>query len=173
MSDVTKNTLPKVAIVMGSKTDAEFMLEAKKIFDELEIFVEARIISAHRTPTETADYARSAQERGIAVIIAGAGAAAALPGTIAAHTLVPVIGVPLATTTLGGIDALLSICQMPGGVPVATMGIGKAGAKNAALFAARMLALQYPLIRERVVSYATRAYETAKAATGCDPFLRE
>lgn len=155
---------------MGSKTDAEFMKESKRVLDDLEIPHIARIISAHRTAEETAQFAKSAAGFGIEIIIAGAGAAAALPGTIAAHTLLPVIGVPLATTTLLGLDALLAICQMPGGVPVATMGIGSFGAKNAGLMAARMLSLKHKDIKERLERYSMRAYEIAKSNTEIDPF---
>lgn len=161
---------PLVAIIMGSKTDAPPMSECKQTLIALEIPFEARIISAHRTPDETRDFSKTAQARGIEIIIAGAGAAAALPGAIAAHTLLPVIGVPLNTTSLGGLDALLAIGQMPGGVPVATMAIGAAGARNAALLAARILAIKYSQIRARLERYTKASYELAKENTQIDPF---
>jgi 5-(carboxyamino)imidazole ribonucleotide mutase len=132
---------PLVGIVMGSQSDAEVMIECAHILKKLEIPFESRVSSAHRNPDETIAYAKSAEARGLKVLIGGAGAAAALPGLLAACTGLPVIGVPLSGTSLQGIDALLSIVQMPGGVPVATMAIGKAGAKNAAWFASRILKL--------------------------------
>lgn len=132
---------PKVGIVMGSQSDAEVMLECAKVLEKLEIPFESQVLSAHRNPDLTIAYAKSASQRGLKIIIAGAGAAAALPGMVAACTPLPVIGVPLAGTSLMGMDALLSIVQMPGGVPVATVAIGKAGAKNAAWLALRILAL--------------------------------
>ena len=132
---------PKVGILIGSKSDLEVMNEAKKILDDFGIPNELKIASAHRTPDIVMDYAQRAKERGIKVIICGAGMAAHLAGCVAAQTLLPVIGVPMAGSTLGGIDALLSTVQMPAGIPVATMAIGKAGAKNAAIMAARIIAL--------------------------------
>src|SRR5688572_7937919 len=132
---------PVVGIVMGSQSDAEVMIESAKILEEAKIPYESRVLSAHRTPDLTIAYAKEAHSRGLKVLIAGAGAAAALPGMIAACTPLPVIGVPISGTSLLGLDALLSIVQMPGGVPVATMAIGKAGAKNAACFAIRVLGL--------------------------------
>jgi 5-(carboxyamino)imidazole ribonucleotide mutase len=132
---------PKVGIVMGSESDAEFMIECAHILKKLEIPFESQVCSAHRNPDQTLAYAKSAESRGLKVIVAGAGMAAALPGLVAACTTLPVIGVPLPGSSLQGMDALLSIVQMPGGVPVATMAIGKAGAKNAAWFAHRILSL--------------------------------
>lgn len=168
---MTKNeNSPLIAIVMGSKTDAKVMLECKTLLERLEIPHESRVISAHRSPDETRDFAKSAQERGIEVIIAGAGAAAALPGCVAAHTLLPVIGVPLSTTSLGGLDALLAIAQMPGGVPVATMAVGEAGAKNAALLATRILAAKHSDIKLRLENYCRAMYEACAANTRIDPF---
>ncbi len=155
-----------VAIIMGSPSDKEAMLPAKEIFDRLEIPFTSRIISAHRTPDECANFAKTAELKGIKVIIAGAGAAAALPGAIAAHTCLPVIGVPLNATPLGGLDALFAIAQMPGSTPVATMAIGPAGAKNAALLAARILGLFQPSIKERLERYQKEIYQ--KAAYQCD-----
>ncbi len=139
-----------VAIVMGSKSDMPVMQKTIDLLTQLEIGHEVRVLSAHRTPDLTLEYAATAAGRGIEVIIAGAGAAAALPGLVAAKTHLPVIGVPLNATPLMGLDALFSIVQMPGGVPVATMAIGEAGAKNAAVFAARILALKYADIAERL-----------------------
>jgi phosphoribosylaminoimidazole carboxylase PurE protein len=126
---------------MGSESDREIMQNTTETLEKYGIDYDMVVTSAHRTPDETREYARTAEERGIKVIIAGAGAAAHLPGAVAAHTRLPVIGVPLAATSLGGLDALLSIVQMPKGVPVATMAVGKAGAINAAILAAQILAL--------------------------------
>ena len=143
----------KIGIIMGSKSDLEVMNQAASLLKEFEIQHEIRILSAHRTPDLTIKYAREAESNGLEIIIAGAGAAAALPGMIAATTWIPVIGVPLAATSLGGLDALLSIVQMPGGVPVATVAIGTAGAKNAALLAIRMLALKDEKIKSKLKSW--------------------
>lgn len=134
--------MPKVAVLMGSESDREVMTNAAETLVKYGVECDVVVASAHRTPDKTREYARTAEERGIRVIIAGAGAAAHLPGAVAAHTNLPVIGVPLAGTSLGGLDALLSIVQMPKGVPVATMAIGKAGAINAAMFAVQILALE-------------------------------
>jgi 5-(carboxyamino)imidazole ribonucleotide mutase len=130
---------PKVGILMGSDSDLEVMSEAEKRLDYFGIAYETRVLSAHRTPHETQKYAESAIERGIEAIIVGAGAAAHLAGVVAAHTTLPVIGVPIDSSSLKGLDALLATVQMPGGVPVATMAIGKAGATNAGIFAAEIL----------------------------------
>jgi 5-(carboxyamino)imidazole ribonucleotide mutase len=132
---------PLVAILMGSKADYEHMSAARELLDELEIPVEVRVLSAHRTPDQVLEYAEQAQARGLKVIVAGAGGAAHLAGLLAAKTLLPVVGVPMPTTSLGGLDALLATVQMPAGVPVATMAIGRAGAANAAAFAAAVIAL--------------------------------
>jgi phosphoribosylaminoimidazole carboxylase PurE protein len=134
--------MPRVAVLMGSESDREVMTNAEETLGKYGVECDVVVASAHRTPDKTREYARTAEERGIKVIIAGAGAAAHLPGAVAAHTKLPVIGVPLAGTSLGGLDALLSIVQMPKGVPVATMAIGKAGAINAAKFAVQILALE-------------------------------
>jgi len=157
---------PWVAVLMGSQTDWETMLPARQIFDELKIPSEARIISAHRTPDSLFEYVEAAESRGIQIIIAGAGGAAHLPGMIAAKTLLPVIGVPVNSTSLGGLDALLAIVQMPKGTPVATMAIGKAGAANAALFAAEILARTRADLLERLRAWkaARRAEALAKSA---------
>lgn len=135
-----KKSEARVGILMGSDSDLEVMREAEKRLDYFGVRYETRILSAHRTPHETQEYAASAAGRGIEVIIVGAGAAAHLAGVVAAHTTLPVIGVPIDSSSLKGLDALLSTVQMPAGVPVATMAIGKAGASNAGIFAAEILA---------------------------------
>jgi phosphoribosylaminoimidazole carboxylase PurE protein len=131
---------PKVGILMGSDSDLEVMREAEKWLDSFAIAYETRILSAHRTPEKAAEYAATAQQRGLEVIICGAGAAAHLAGAIAANTTLPVIGVPIDSSSLKGLDALLATVQMPAGIPVATMAIGKAGAANAGIFAAQIVA---------------------------------
>src|SRR5690606_35326875 len=141
---------PLVGVIRGSVSDRETMAHAEEILKELEIPFETRIVSAHRTPDWMFEYASTAEARGIEVIIAGAGGAARLPGMVATKTLLPVIGVPVKSSALSGHDSLLSIVQMPAGVPVATMAIGEAGAANAALAAARILALKRPELRERL-----------------------
>ena len=133
---------PVISVVMGSDSDLPVMGETVKILENFGIPHEVFLTSAHRSPERTTSFAKEAAKRGIKVIIVGAGAAAHLAGVIASQTLLPVIGIPIDATALGGIDALLSIAQMPGGVPVATMAVGKAGAKNAALLAVRILALE-------------------------------
>ena len=137
---------------MGSQTDWDTLRHAAAILDALGIAHEARIVSAHRTPERLYEYARAAEGRGLKAIIAGAGGAAHLPGMAAALTALPVLGVPVASGSLQGVDSLLSIVQMPGGVPVATFAIGKAGAKNAALFAASILALADPALAARIAA---------------------
>ena len=139
--------MPLVGIVIGSKTDEPLIRPTLDILNELGISYELSVISAHRTPEKTQEYGRTAQKRGLEVIIAAAGAAAALPGVLASWTVLPVIGIPLPTSELKGVDALYSIVQMPGGVPVACMAVGAAGAKNAALLAARILGLKHEEIR--------------------------
>lgn len=136
-----KKISPLVGILMGSKSDWEVMKIATETLDALGIPNEAKALSAHRNPEQVNEYATNARERGLKVIIAGAGMAAALPGVVAAITPLPVLGVPMETRVMGGIDSLLSMAQMPGGIPVGTLAIGKAGAKNAALLAAAILAL--------------------------------
>jgi 5-(carboxyamino)imidazole ribonucleotide mutase len=151
---------PLVGIIMGSKSDWEHMSAAAEILSEFKIGHEVRILSAHRTPDLTLEYSESAVERGLQVMIAGAGGAAHLPGVIAAKTILPVIGVPMPTTSLNGMDSLLSIVQMPRGVPVATMAIGKAGAGNAGLLAVGILALSRPDLAEILIKWrAARAAE--------------
>jgi len=144
---------PRVAVIMGSKSDWETMRHAAETLEALGIPSETRIVSAHRTPAWMAEYAGEAEERGLMAIIAGAGGAAHLPGMVAAQTPVPVLGVPVPGHALSGLDSLLSIVQMPGGVPVATFAIGKPGAINAALFAAAMLARTDPAVREALRNY--------------------
>jgi 5-(carboxyamino)imidazole ribonucleotide mutase len=149
-------TTPLVGVIMGSKSDYEHLAPACALLDELQIAYEPRVVSAHRTPDWMFEYAESAEDRGLLVIIAAAGGAAHLPGMVAAKTLVPVLGVPVPATVLNGIDALLSIVQMPAGVPVGTLAIGKPGATNAAILAAEIVAIRYPEIRERLRAWRQR-----------------
>jgi 5-(carboxyamino)imidazole ribonucleotide mutase len=142
-----------VGILMGSKSDWPMMEQAGIVLKSLGIGYEARVLSAHRTPDALFEYVATAEERGIEVIIAGAGGAAHLPGVIAAKTLLPVIGCPMPSQALNGMDSLLSIVQMPGGIPVATMAIGKAGCVNAGLYAAAILSLKYPEYRTQLKKY--------------------
>ncbi len=151
MDSKSKNAL--VGIIMGSDSDLPSMGEAVNMLKEFGIDYEITIVSAHRTPQRMFQYAKEAANRGIEVIIAGAGGSAHLPGMTAASTVLPVIGVPIESRVLKGMDSLLSIVQMPGGVPVATMAIGKDGAKNAGIFAAQMLGIKYPQIRKKVKEY--------------------
>jgi 5-(carboxyamino)imidazole ribonucleotide mutase len=151
-----------VGIIMGSRSDWPTMSAARELLDELEIPCEVRVVSAHRMPDEMFEYAASAARRGLAAIIAGAGGAAHLPGMTAAKTLIPVIGVPVQSPLEGGLDSLLSIVQMPPGVPVATMGIG--GAINAALFAARIVALHDAAVAERLAAYVSRMHDTSASS---------
>jgi 5-(carboxyamino)imidazole ribonucleotide mutase len=144
---------PLVAVVMGSKSDWETMRHADETLERFGVAHECRVLSAHRTPAETAEYAAAAEGRGIEVIIAGAGGAAHLPGVIAASTLVPVLGVPVESQALRGLDSLLSIVQMPGGVPVGTLAIGRAGAVNAALLAIAILAASRPELRDKLRTF--------------------
>ena len=147
---------------MGSKSDWETMRHAADMLDQLEIAHETKVVSAHRTPTRRYDYAAGARERGLKVIIAGAGGAAHLPGMAASMTILPVLGVPVETRSLKGLDCLLSIVQMPAGVPVGTLAVGTAGAVNAALLAASILALGNPALAERVARH--RAEQTDSVA---------
>ena len=142
-----------VAIIMGSKSDWDIMSHSANILTQFDIAHESKVISAHRTPALLDEYCSEAQQKGVKVFITGAGLAAALPGVVAAKTTLPVIGVPLEASSLDGMDALLSIVQMPPGIPVGTMTIGKAGAINAALYAAAILGLQDENIREKIQSY--------------------
>jgi len=155
---------PLVGIVMGSKSDYEVLLPAVEILEELGIPHEARVLSAHRTPDQLIAYVETARARGLRVMIAGAGGAAHLAGVIAAKTLLPVLAVPIAATSLAGLDSLLSMVQMPKGIPVATLAIGKPGAGNAALFAAEILALNDTALYDRLAAWrAARAKEVLDA----------
>jgi phosphoribosylaminoimidazole carboxylase PurE protein len=144
---------PVVGIIMGSDTDIEVMQEAAKVLKQFEVPYEIGVYSAHRSPHRTNDYAKSARERGLKLIIAGAGSAAHLAGVTAAETTIPVIGVPISSSPLSGFDSLLSTVQMPPGVPVATMGVGKSGATNAGIFAVQILALEDEKLMKRLVEY--------------------
>ena len=154
---------PLVGLIMGSRSDWETMRHAAETLEALGIPYEVRVVSAHRTPDLMAEYAKTAEERGIQVIIAGAGGAAHLPGMTAAHTARPVLGVPVESRALGGLDSLLSIVQMPAGVPVGTLAIGKAGAVNAALLAASILGLKHPEILKRLKAYRKAQTEAVLA----------
>lgn len=145
---------PLVGIIMGSKSDWPTMEKAAEILEQFGIASERRVVSAHRTPKWMVEYAETAEQRGLKVIIAGAGGAAHLPGMVAALTSLPVLGVPITSRTLSGLDSLLSIVQMPGGVPVGTLAIGEAGAKNAGLLAARILANESPELRAQLRRYS-------------------
>ena len=144
---------PLVGVIMGSRSDWETMQRTIELLTALGIPHERRIVSAHRTPEWMAEYAKSAADRGLEIIIAAAGGAAHLPGMVAAHTTLPVLGVPIKSSVLNGIDSLLSIVQMPAGVPVATLAIGNAGASNAALLAASILGNKYPEVRTRLAAW--------------------
>ncbi|MEQ8825093.1 MAG: 5-(carboxyamino)imidazole ribonucleotide mutase [Filomicrobium sp.] len=151
-----KSDSAKVGLIMGSQSDWPTMKRAADIMDELGVAYEARIVSAHRTPDRLATYAKTASERGLQVIIAGAGGAAHLPGMAAAMTELPVLGVPIKSKTMKGIDSLYSIVQMPCGVPVGTLAIGDAGASNAALLACQILALNDPELKQRLIAWRQR-----------------
>jgi len=158
---------PLVGIIMGSSSDWETLQPAADALDQLAISYEVRVISAHRTPDQLSEYAAGARTRGLQVLIAGAGGAAALPGAAAAKTSLPVLGVPVQSQSLGGLDSLLSMVQMPAGIPVATFAIGTAGATNAALFAAAILANAHPAIATALEAYRER--QTAKVLNAPDP----
>ena len=164
------NAAPRVAILMGSVSDLDQMAEAARELERFGVAYEVRVTSAHRTPAETAAYIKDAEARGVLVFIAGAGMAAHLAGAVAAHTTRPVLGVPLGGSTLGGLDALLSTAQMPKGVPVATLAIGKAGAGNAGVLAAQILALSDPPLAERL---AQRRRETVAEVERASAGVRE
>jgi 5-(carboxyamino)imidazole ribonucleotide mutase len=155
-----------VGVVMGSSSDWDTMRHASEILAEFGVPHEARVLSAHRMPDDMFDYAQRAVARGLRAIIAGAGGAAHLPGMLAAKTTVPVLGVPVASRHLQGVDSLHSIVQMPKGIPVATFAIGTAGAANAALFAVAMLAVESPALRAKLDAYRARQTEAARAMTG-------
>lgn len=154
---------PLVGLIMGSRSDWQTMQAAARTLESLEVPHEVRVVSAHRTPDLLFEYASGAEDRGLRVIIAGAGGAAHLPGMVASKTVLPVLGVPVQSRALNGLDSLLSIVQMPGGVPVGTLAIGEAGAVNAAILAARILGIQDPAIRERV-----RAFQEARTQAVLD-----
>ena len=156
-----------VGIIMGSKSDWPTMEEASKVLEEFGIAYEVEVVSAHRTPDKMMKYAESAKERGLRIIIAGAGGAAHLPGMVASKTTLPVLGVPVKSKALDGLDSLLSIAQMPAGIPVATFAIGVAGAKNAGLFAASILALEDKTVARKLETF--RKVQTKTVLKGPDP----
>jgi 5-(carboxyamino)imidazole ribonucleotide mutase len=156
----TKKSAPLVGIIMGSKSDWPTMEEAAKMLDEFGITHETEVVSAHRTPDKMMKYANTAKDRGLRLIIAGAGGAAHLPGMVAAKTTLPVLGVPVKSRALDGLDSLLSIAQMPAGIPVATFAIGVAGAKNAALFAASVLALEDETLASKLERFRSAQTKT-------------
>ena len=158
---------PLVGVIMGSRSDWETMRHAAETLESLGVRFETRVLSAHRTPDELAEYASRAEALGLEVIIAGAGGAAALPGAAAAKTTLPVLGVPMESKSLKGLDSLLSMVQMPAGVPVGTLAIGKAGAVNAALFAASILALRHDDVRKSLRKYRER--QTSQVLAHPDP----
>jgi 5-(carboxyamino)imidazole ribonucleotide mutase len=158
--ELTTHSSPLVAVIMGSKSDWETMRHADEVLTNFGVAHECRIVSAHRTPAWMSEFASQADSRGIEVIIAGAGGAAHLPGMVAAQTLIPVLGVPVESHALKGMDSLLSIVQMPGGIPVGTLAIGKAGATNAALLAIAILANTRPELREKLRQF--REEQTAR-----------
>lgn len=162
---------PVVAVIMGSDSDFDIMKESVKILKQFNVPVNVQVSSAHRTPERTAAFASSAREQGFQTIIVGAGAAAHLAGVIAAHTTLPVIAVPIDATSMRGLDALLSTVQMPGGIPVATMAIGKAGAKNAALFAVELLSLTDSTLKDALDRY--RADSQASVQKKSDAIAKE
>ena len=163
----SSNKKALVGIIMGSTSDWETMEHAAKTLEQLGVAHETRVVSAHRTPDLLFEYASSAEHRGLEVIIAGAGGAAHLPGMTASKTVLPVLGVPVESKALKGLDSLLSIAQMPGGIPVGTLAIGKAGAINAALLAAAILGVKYPEVRESLRKF--RQSQTAKVLATPDP----
>jgi 5-(carboxyamino)imidazole ribonucleotide mutase len=156
---------PLVAVIMGSKSDWETMRHADEVLTEFGVAHECRVVSAHRTPAWMAEFAASAEERGIEVIIAGAGGAAHLPGMVAAQTLIPVLGVPVKSRALQGVDSLLSIVQMPAGIPVGTLAIGEAGAKNAGLLAIAILSNTRPDLREKLRRFRNEQERQVREAT--------
>jgi 5-(carboxyamino)imidazole ribonucleotide mutase len=155
---------PQVGIIMGSRSDWDTLRHAAEILEQFGVPHERKVVSAHRTPDVMVQYAKEAESRGLKVIIAGAGGAAHLPGMVASLTLLPVLGVPVQSKALSGLDSLLSIVQMPGGVPVGTLAIGESGAKNAALLAIRILATTQPELRKQLADYVSR--QTAQVMEG-------
>ncbi len=164
---MTANNRPQVGVIMGSQSDWQTMKQCAELLESLAVPYEAEVVSAHRTPDKMFTYAETAQARGIKVIIAAAGGAAHLPGMVAAKTALPVIGVPIKSRVLNGIDSLLSIAQMPAGIPVLTMSIGDAGAKNAALSAAAILAIHDQTIASNLLEY--REQQTSQVVNNPDP----
>jgi 5-(carboxyamino)imidazole ribonucleotide mutase len=158
---------PLVGVVMGSKSDWETMAATAETLEKLGVVCEVRVLSAHRTPDQAHEYAATAESRGLEVIVAAAGGAAHLAGVMAANTILPVLGVPMETESLGGMDSLLSTVQMPAGIPVGTLAIGKAGATNAALLAAAILANKHPKVKEALRKY--REEQTKKVLENGDP----
>ena len=156
------NTSPQVGVIMGSKSDWETMRAAADVLQEFDVAHECKIVSAHRTPQWMNEYAQTAEGRGLQVIIAGAGGAAHLPGMVASQTTLPVLGVPVESRVLKGMDSLLSIVQMPGGVPVGTLAIGTAGAKNAGLLAVRILANSQPELRQKLQEFHAQQAEKVR-----------
>ncbi len=155
---IIRMTAPLVGIIMGSKSDYDYLAPACEMLTHLGVPYEAKVLSAHRTPDQTAEYAASAEKRGLFCIIAAAGGAAHLAGVIASKTILPVLGVPIPSTSLNGLDSLLSIVQMPAGIPVATLAIGKPGATNAAILAAQIIGAVHPEVREKL-----RAWRESRA----------
>ena len=158
----SSSAAPLVGVIMGSKSDWEWMQHACLVLRELAVPFEASVVSAHRMPDEMFRYAESAVERGLMAIIAGAGGAAHLPGMVAAKTVVPVLGVPIPATLLNGVDALMSIVQMPGGIPVGTLAVGKPGAINAAILAAQIVGVSVPQIRANVIRWRSAKTQDAR-----------
>jgi 5-(carboxyamino)imidazole ribonucleotide mutase len=154
---------PLVGVIMGSKSDWETMRQAAEVLEQFGVAHECQIVSAHRTPDWMSEYAKSAESRGLEVIVAGAGGAAHLPGMVASLTVLPVLGVPVQSRALAGLDSLLSIVQMPGGIPVGTLAIGEAGAKNAGLLAVRILAASRPDLRKKLHDYREQMTATIRA----------
>lgn len=165
-TDSTADAAPLVGIIMGSKSDWDTLRHAADVLAEFRVPHECRVVSAHRTPQWMCAYAAAAEDRGLRVIIAGAGGAAHLPGMVAAQTTLPVLGVPVQSRALQGLDSLLSIVQMPGGIPVGTLAIGEAGAKNAALLAVRILANEQPALRDRL--HAFHDQQRDQVLGGCE-----
>ncbi|MCG8451066.1 MAG: 5-(carboxyamino)imidazole ribonucleotide mutase [Pirellulales bacterium] len=162
---MTEKPAPLVGVIMGSKSDWETLRAAADLLQEFGVAHERQVVSAHRTPEWMSEYARSAEERGLEVLIAGAGGAAHLPGMVASMTTLPVLGVPVESRALKGLDSLLSIVQMPGGVPVGTLAIGPAGAKNAGLLAVRILAGSRPQLREKLHTFQQQQAEKVRQDT--------